>query len=218
MSSDHKARVIRWYHGLWNERRAEIVEEMMAPDCAVVLEGRDTPASPEEMKGYWRAMVTAIPDLHLELLFVVCEGDTAITHWRSRGTHTGPGLGIPPTGRSVDVQGLGVMEFRDGLIVRGFDRWNRGEFMARLMEPTPQDVAEGSQLTAREAQVALLMAERYSHVEIATTLGISPNTARRHCERVLAKLGVSRRQDVAGALGKVSASVLNPHGSDLAGA
>ena len=60
------------------------------------------------------------------------------------------------------------------------------------------------------------MAERFNYREIAEQLRIQPNTARRHSERVMLKLGVRRRQDVAKALGKISGSVLARHGSDVA--
>ncbi len=65
-------------------------------------------------------------------------------------------------------------------------------------------------LTPRQAEVALLMGAQRSHKEIAGTLGISPNTARRHEERVLKVLGVSRRTDVLQAL----AGVPRPHGRE----
>jgi DNA-binding CsgD family transcriptional regulator/PAS domain-containing protein len=55
-------------------------------------------------------------------------------------------------------------------------------------------------LTAQECAVARLLAARRSDGEVARTLGISPNTARTHAERVRRKLGVSRRADVAAAL------------------
>lgn len=64
------------------------------------------------------------------------------------------------------------------------------------------DSARGRGLTPRQAEVAVLMGLRRSHKEIARTLGISPNTARRHEERVLKVLGVRRRTDVMDALGE----------------
>jgi DNA-binding CsgD family transcriptional regulator len=56
-------------------------------------------------------------------------------------------------------------------------------------------------LTAQELAVARLMAERRTDAEIGRALGISPNTARTHAERVRRKLGVARRTEVAAALG-----------------
>lgn len=110
---------------------------------------------------------------------------------------------------------MSVFEFTDGQITGGFDRWNRGEMIASLMKVRMDELRNYAGLTKREAQVALLMAERFSHSEIATQLNIKPNTSRRHCEKVHAKLGVSRRQDVAEALGRVPGSVLNRHGDDI---
>ncbi len=55
-------------------------------------------------------------------------------------------------------------------------------------------------LTTREIQVARLLACRHSSSEIAETLGVSVHTARRHTERVLMKLGVHARGDVASKL------------------
>jgi DNA-binding CsgD family transcriptional regulator/PAS domain-containing protein len=57
-------------------------------------------------------------------------------------------------------------------------------------------------LTAQELAVARLMAERRTDAEIGAALGISPNTARTHAERVRRKLGVARRTEVAAALGR----------------
>ena len=55
-------------------------------------------------------------------------------------------------------------------------------------------------LTTREAQVACLLAERRSNREIGEMLGVTVHTVRRHTERVLAKLEVRSRRDVASRL------------------
>jgi hypothetical protein len=51
-------------------------------------------------------------------------------------------------------------------------------------------------LTEREAEVAMLLADRRRNAEIARALGISVHTARHHIERVLLKLGGCERRDV----------------------
>lgn len=58
-------------------------------------------------------------------------------------------------------------------------------------------VTERFGLTPREAEVARALERRLSNAEIARALGISPHTALRHTERVLSKLGVSSRREVA---------------------
>jgi DNA-binding CsgD family transcriptional regulator len=55
-------------------------------------------------------------------------------------------------------------------------------------------------LTRRQAQVARCLARRYTNEEIAHELVISAHTARHHTERVLEKLRLRRRHDVAARL------------------
>jgi len=64
----------------------------------------------------------------------------------------------------------------------------------------PAAVRQRLGLPRRVAEVAVLLAERATNAEVALRLGISPYTARRHTERVLAALGVTVRTDVAAAL------------------
>ena len=63
-------------------------------------------------------------------------------------------------------------------------------------------------LTRREASVAALLVTRRSSLEIACALGISPHTARHHVERVLGKLGIRSRGDVAATVASATASRL----------
>jgi len=52
-------------------------------------------------------------------------------------------------------------------------------------------------LTAREFDVARLISEGLTNAEIAEELGIAPKTASSHVEHILAKLGASRRAEIA---------------------
>ena len=52
-------------------------------------------------------------------------------------------------------------------------------------------------LTAREFAVARLITEGLTNAEIASALSITPTTARSHVEHILAKLGASRRAEIA---------------------
>lgn len=51
-------------------------------------------------------------------------------------------------------------------------------------------------LTPREAQLARLLAEGKTNVEIAAALAISPNTAHHYTDRVLLKVGARNRAEV----------------------
>lgn len=72
----------------------------------------------------------------------------------------------------------------------------------RLQAPLPgEEVLRGKfGLSKREAQVAVLLADRRTDAEIATTLGISWHTVRSHIERIFAALHCHTRREAAAKL------------------
>jgi DNA-binding CsgD family transcriptional regulator len=70
--------------------------------------------------------------------------------------------------------------------------------------PCQNTLRERYRLTEKETRVALLLAQRRSNAEIASTLKISPHTARRHTENVMLKLNVNSRFSVESALRAVA--------------
>ena len=79
--------------------------------------------------------------------------------------------------------------------------WRRDEVEALIRRldggggPTGPDI-EG-ELTAREREVAVLLAEGISNAELARRLYISPKTAAVHVSNILTKLGMASRAEVA---------------------
>lgn len=57
------------------------------------------------------AVRAAFPDLHTEIEELVEEGDRLAVRWRSTGRHTDTFLGVPPTGRPVEVSGATFARF-----------------------------------------------------------------------------------------------------------
>jgi DNA-binding NarL/FixJ family response regulator len=76
--------------------------------------------------------------------------------------------------------------------------------------PSGADLIERFNMTAREADVAILLARGTRNSRVAAELRISPHTARHHTENVLTKLGVHSRAEVARAI----ASSLGRGGGD----
>jgi DNA-binding CsgD family transcriptional regulator len=59
-----------------------------------------------------------------------------------------------------------------------------------------QSLQEQFGLTEREIQVARCLARGETSKEIAVTCGMSPHTARRHTEKIFAKLGARNRSQI----------------------
>ncbi len=65
------------------------------------------------------------------------------------------------------------------------------------MRSTPSDASPA--LTERQKQVVELIAAGCSNEEVGIRLGISPRTAKAHCDVLRQKLGVPRRRQIPAA-------------------
>lgn len=64
----------------------------------------------------------AFPDLRIEVLDVLADGDRVALRLRATGTHRGDFLGIPASGKSIEVEYANISRFdADGRIVEDRD-------------------------------------------------------------------------------------------------
>ena len=76
------------------------------------------------------------------------------------------------------------------------------------------DINGWAPLSAREFEVARLVAQGRTNPEIATELGISRKTVSAHVEHILGKLSVDRRAGIAAWVGARAVLHSRPHGDD----
>jgi len=66
---------------------------------------------------FFRMFTGAFPDLRMTVDDVLVDGDKAVARVTATGTHGGEFMGIPPTGRPIDVQVIDIARFGgDGLV------------------------------------------------------------------------------------------------------
>jgi steroid delta-isomerase-like uncharacterized protein len=62
----------------------------------------------------------AFPDLRVTVEDLVTDGNKVVHRFTLRGTHAGPFLGIPPTGRVVIAAGITIDRFTDGKVAESW--------------------------------------------------------------------------------------------------
>jgi steroid delta-isomerase-like uncharacterized protein len=119
MSTTENEKVIRRiYDELWNERKLEVAGELVADggtnyDTGLV----PMPFGPEEMKGTVRMVTAAFPDNRHEVEEVIAEDDRVVLRCTLTGTHEGQFMGIPPTGRKIEVTEIHIYRLEEGKAV-----------------------------------------------------------------------------------------------------
>ena len=69
--------------------------------------------SKEGVKQLFHMYRAAFPDLRMEAEDVIASGNKVVARVRATGTHQGEFMGMPATGRSVDVQLIDIIRFGD---------------------------------------------------------------------------------------------------------
>ncbi len=72
---------------------------------------------PEGIKKLADALLPGIPDMQLPIEDVVAEGEKVLVRLRVRGTHGGTLMGIPATGRKIDIAVLDLFSIRGGVLI-----------------------------------------------------------------------------------------------------
>jgi steroid delta-isomerase-like uncharacterized protein len=125
MTVDNIALVSRIWNEVWNRGELDACDEILAADYTGVIPGQPGGIhGPEAFKQMVAVYRTGFPDVHLTVDDVFATGDRVAVRWVSRGTHLGSLMGIPPTGRHMEVMGISLFQIVDGKVAlewEGFD-------------------------------------------------------------------------------------------------
>jgi steroid delta-isomerase-like uncharacterized protein len=101
-----------------NTASQKLAAELISPDAIFHVPGR-----PEPMKGpagYLTVigmMRSGFPDIQWTLEEMIAEGDRVAARFTMRGTHRGSFFGVPPSGRSIEVQAMNFYRLSGGQLV-----------------------------------------------------------------------------------------------------
>jgi steroid delta-isomerase-like uncharacterized protein len=87
--------------------------DMLADDFVEHEEAPGLQPGKEGVKEFFRMYIAAFPDLRMQPEDVVESGDKVVARTRGTGTHRGEFMGMPPTGKSIDVELIDIMRFGD---------------------------------------------------------------------------------------------------------
>jgi steroid delta-isomerase-like uncharacterized protein len=119
---------------VWNARRVEALDDLLAPGFIM----HTTAGLRLDAAAYAtvvRAHHEGFPDLAVELLATVHEGDVLAARLRIAGTMTGPFGGHPATGRAMRVEGRPWVRLEGGRIAELWSLMDDADMWAQLGLP-----------------------------------------------------------------------------------
>ena len=131
MATDHAATARRLYE-LINAGDVDRFSEHLADDF---VEHEQTPGlAPTKagVKDFFKMQLAAFPDLRMEVEDVFASGAKVVARVRYTGTNRGAFMGMPATGKSVDVQLIDMFLFGDDGLVR--EHWRVMDALATMQQ------------------------------------------------------------------------------------
>ena len=118
------------YLAMLNTHEPDLVDRFVSEDYrnhnAFVGDGR------EANRQFWAAFFTALPDLSATMEDLVMSGDRVVGRFVYRGTHAGELMGIPASGKPVEMRSIDIWRAEDGMFAEHWDELNLLEMFTQM--------------------------------------------------------------------------------------
>lgn len=135
----NKANALRLYDEVINQEHQGVIDEIFAADVTVHDPFSGTSSGIEAFKGLLGMFDAAFPHHRVRVDQVIADGDYVAVLHTHLATHAGPFMGLPPTGRSIEVNGVELFRFADGKIAEFWRKDDDVSLLAQLgILPAPR--------------------------------------------------------------------------------
>jgi steroid delta-isomerase-like uncharacterized protein len=119
---------------IWNERDLDYVQESFSPNCKIHSPLGEY-QSPKQMLEIIQTWFKAFPDLIVNHLTPITEGNRVAIQWQAQGTHKGAFQGIEPTDKPIHYNGVTIYEIQDGKISQYWAYVNVHTLLKQISDP-----------------------------------------------------------------------------------
>jgi steroid delta-isomerase-like uncharacterized protein len=115
-SEQNKQIVRRLYEEVFGLGWLDVAEQLVHPDCRDLHDPQDR-RGPARVKEVAAMLRSAFPDQRWDIAELLAEGDHVAMYCTWTGTHDGPFMGIPPTGRRASVPHMYLFQLEAGQVI-----------------------------------------------------------------------------------------------------
>jgi predicted ester cyclase len=111
------------------EERA--IDELVAPDFVAHTFG-PTPVDREGLRAGMRRAGSGVSDPEFTIHDLIAEADRVAARLTTTARHTGPFMGIEPSGNRYSIDEIHIFRFRDGQLVEHWHEFDKASLMRQL--------------------------------------------------------------------------------------
>lgn len=140
MSPEMSRALARRFFAEQDRLRGGPAAELCAPGYTATLAG-NPPLDLAGHQAFAAAFYAGFPDLRHQVDLLAAEGDRAAVRFTLFGTHTGPFLGLPPTGCAIAVTASALMRLDQGCVAALWAEFDQLGLMRRLTDASQAPAA-----------------------------------------------------------------------------
>ncbi|BBY27317.1 ester cyclase [Mycolicibacterium sediminis] len=114
-----------------NDGDFAVFDEIFADDFTDHTPQRGVTADKDGVRALYTGLRAAFGDFHADIHWQTVDGDKVTTFKTYSGTHQGPFLGVPATGRAVRFDTIDVFRVREGRLT---DHWGIADLVGVLIQ------------------------------------------------------------------------------------
>ena len=123
--------VVRRFYSEVSEGNLGVVDELVADDFVEHEEFPGLEPTKEGVKQFFAMFRSAFPDLRMEAHEIVAESDLLCTRGTMSGTHKGEFMGMPPSGKHIEIEGFDMVRIRDDQVT---EHWGLMDAMTMMQQ------------------------------------------------------------------------------------
>ena len=112
-----------WFDEVWNKGRREAIAEFLSPD-GVLYEAGSISRGPQGFYPFFDRMRASFSDIRVKVEDTFGENDKFCYRWTCSMRHTGDFMGIPATGKTLEVTGIAILRAENGKMVEAWQNWD----------------------------------------------------------------------------------------------
>ena len=120
LTEENKALMRRMYEEVHNKGNLAVLDEVTATSFIDHNLPPGLPPGVDGAKQLFTMFHTAFPDFHVTVEDMIAEGDKVVSRLTMRGTHKDEFMGVPPTGKQINVEVIDVLRIAGSKAV---ERW-----------------------------------------------------------------------------------------------
>ncbi len=116
---------------VFNKHNTAMIDSLVAPDYVEHCTAPGYTPDRAGLKKSFDDFIKSMPDMHSQVNFMVADSDYVTVQYTFTGTNTGEMMGMPATGKKVNIDGVDIVKFKNG---KAIGHWGYNEETKMMMQ------------------------------------------------------------------------------------